>query len=91
MATFSPLLIEEGTATPTIAAMPFSRNPFSPLLIEEGKATVAKALGRDCILIAFSPLLIEEGTATLRQIASSSGTSQTFQSSTYRGRHCNKE
>ena len=38
--------------------------------------------------LTFSPLLIEEGTATGAEIADHRD-AKTFQSSTYRGRHCN--
>ena len=62
---------------------------FSPLLIEEGTATCWPGAAADPEAMAFSPLLIEEGTATIsrprRRLAGSS-----FQSSTYRGRHCNR-
>ena len=61
---------------------------FSPLLIEEGTATSFPTPTIRSIRDPFSPLLIEEGTAT-RVRRRTHGTSRNFQSSTYRGRHCN--
>ena len=61
---FSPLLIEEGTATEYSPRLIAWTVTFSPLLIEEGTATSNACSTHPTSTKTFSPLLIEEGTAT---------------------------
>ena len=82
---FSPLQIEEGSAT--IATLIFATpSGFSPLQIEEGSATTSRRGWRSC-RTGFSPLQIEEGSATLTLIpVRASPRHPGFQSSPNRGR-----
>ena|GEM_PF-4126530 len=62
---FSPLKVEEGSATTNLTSTMPMLSGFSPLKVEEGFATGAESILPLVQDMGFSPLKVEEGFATL--------------------------